>query len=163
MLEDLLEQVEQGRGQAVLLAGEPGIGKTRLLHEFHRLTRDRAGWLQGSAVSFGSSLPFHPLIDLLKRAFSIQATDSDDVIRERIDAATSSFGESFRSSVAFLRSLLSIEASAGEQASLDPKLRRAGIFEAIGRFLHATSEARPLIVVLEDAQWTDQATGSSWG
>jgi hypothetical protein len=34
-------------------------------------------------------LPFHPLIDLLKRAFSIQATDSDDVIRERIDAATS--------------------------------------------------------------------------
>jgi len=163
VLEDLLEQVEQGRGQAVLLAGEPGIGKTRLLHEFHRLTRDRAGWLQGSAVSFGSSLPFHPLIDLLKRAFSIQATDSDDVIRERIDAATSSFGESFRSSVAFLRSLLSIEASAGEQASLDPKLRRAGIFEAIGRFLHATSEARPLIVVLEDAQWTDQATGEFLG
>jgi transcriptional regulator with AAA-type ATPase domain/tetratricopeptide (TPR) repeat protein len=159
MLEDLLAQVEQGRGQAVLLAGEPGIGKSRLLHEFHRLTRDRAVWLEGSAVSFGASLPFHPLIDLLKRAFSAQATDSDEVIRARIDAATASFGESFRPSVRFLRSLLSIEASDREQAPLDPKLRRAGIFEAIGRFLHATSEARPLIVVLEDAQWSDQATG----
>ena len=159
VLEDLLAQVEQGRGQAVLLAGEPGIGKSRLLHEFHRLTRDRAGWLQGSAVSFGSSLPFHPLIDLLKRAFSIQATDSDEVMRGRIDAATSSFGESFRPSVGFLRSLMSIEATDAGQAPLDPKLRRAGIFEAIGRFLHATSEARPLIVVLEDAHWTDQATG----
>jgi transcriptional regulator with AAA-type ATPase domain/tetratricopeptide (TPR) repeat protein len=158
VLEDLLAQVEQGRGQAVLLAGEPGIGKTRLLHEFHRLTRDRAGWLQGSAVSFGNSLPFHPLIDLLKRAFSVRATDSDEAIRDRIDAATASFGESFRSSVGFLRSLLSSEVSA-EQALIDPKLRRAGIFEAIGRFLHATSESRPLVVVLEDAQWTDQATG----
>jgi len=159
VLDDLLAQVEQGRGQAVLLAGEPGIGKSRLLHEFHRLTRDRAGWLQGSAVSFGSSLPFHPLIDLLKRAFSVQATDSDEAIRGRIDATTAPFGESFRPSVGFLHSLLSIDANGAERTPLDPKLRRAGIFEAIGRFLHATSEARPLIVVLEDAHWTDQATG----
>jgi len=159
MLEDLLAQAEQGRGQAVLLAGEPGIGKSRLLHEFHRLTRDRAGWLQGSAVSFGRSLPFHPLIDLLKRACSVQATDSDEAVRGRIDAATSSFGESFRPSVQFLRSLMSVDANDADQAPLDPKLRRAGIYEAIGRFLHATSEARPLIVVLEDAHWTDQATG----
>ena len=42
---------------------------------------------------------------------------------------------------------------------LDPKLRRAGIFEAITQFLHAASEARPLIVVLEDLHWMDQATG----
>jgi tetratricopeptide (TPR) repeat protein len=159
VLENLLAQAEQGRGQAVLLAGEPGIGKSRLLHEFHRLTRDRVDWLQGSAVSFGSSLPFHPLLDLLKRAFSVQATDSDETIRERIDAATASFGEAFRPSVGFLRSLMSVDTNDAEQAPLDPKLRRAGIFEAIGRFLHATSASRPLIVVLEDAHWTDQATG----
>ncbi len=53
VLEDLLSQVEEGRGQAVLLVGDPGIGKTRLLHEFHRSTADRAAWLSGSAVSFG--------------------------------------------------------------------------------------------------------------
>ena len=94
----------------MLLAGDPGIGKTRLLHEFHRLTRDRASWLQGSAVSFGSSLPFHPLIDLLKHAFSIQPTDSDEVIADRIDRTTAPFGEDFRPSVRFLRSLLSMEA-----------------------------------------------------
>ena len=139
LLEDLLAQVEQGRGQAVLIAGDPGIGKTRLLHEFHRRTRGRAAWLQGSAVSFGSSLPFHPLIDLLKNAFSVQASDSDDVIGERIDRATSAAcGEAFRHRSRFLRSLLSIEAGDAALAQLDPKLRRAGIFEAIGRFLHAS-------------------------
>ncbi|HZM97124.1 MAG TPA: sigma 54-interacting transcriptional regulator [Vicinamibacterales bacterium] len=158
LLEDLLTQVEEGRGQAVLLSGEPGIGKTRLLHEFRRRTRDRATWWQGAAVSFGSSLPFHPLIDLLKHAFSMQASDTDEVIGDRIDRATAAFGEAFRPSARFLRSLLSVEAGDSSHASLDPKLRRAGIFEAIGRFLQASSEVCPLIVVLEDLHWMDQAT-----
>ena len=159
VLEDLLLQVEQGNGQAVLVAGDPGIGKTRLLQEFHQRTSGRADWLQGSAVSFGRSLPFHPLIDLLKRAFSVQASDSDEVIGDRIDRATAAFGEAYRPSVPFLRSLLSIDAGDASLAQLDPKLRRAGIFEAIRRFFHAASEARPLIVVIEDLHWMDQATG----
>jgi tetratricopeptide (TPR) repeat protein len=158
LLEDLLAQVEEGRGQAVLLAGEPGMGKTRLLHEFHRRTQDRATWWQGAAVSFGSSLPFHPLIDLLKHAFGVQATDTDEVIGDRIERATAAFGEAFRPSARFLRSLLSIEAGDPSLAPLDPKLRRAGIFEALGRFFHAWSETCPLIVVLEDLHWMDQAT-----
>jgi transcriptional regulator with PAS, ATPase and Fis domain/tetratricopeptide (TPR) repeat protein len=159
VLEDLLRQVEAGDGQAVLVVGDPGIGKTRLLHEFHRRTSGRAAWLHGSGVSFGRSLPFHPLIDLLKRAFSVQASDSDETIGDRIDRTTAPFGDAFRSSVPFLRSLLSIDAGDPSLAHLDPKLRRAGIFEAITRFLHAASEARPLIVVLEDLHWMDQATG----
>jgi transcriptional regulator with AAA-type ATPase domain/tetratricopeptide (TPR) repeat protein len=159
LLEDLLSQVDDGRGHAVLVGGDPGIGKTRLLHEFHRRTRNRAAWLQGSAVSFGSSLPFHPLIDLLKNAFSIETSDSNDVIAGRIDRGTASLGDAFQPSVRFLRSLLSIEAADDAHAKLDPKLRRAGIFEAIAQFLHATSQARPLIVVLEDLQWMDPATG----
>jgi transcriptional regulator with AAA-type ATPase domain/tetratricopeptide (TPR) repeat protein len=159
VLEDLLRQVEDGNGQAVLVAGDPGIGKTRLLNEFHRRTGDRAAWLQGSAVSFGRLLPFHPLIDLLKRAFSVQASDSDEVIGDRIDRTTAPFGEACRASVPFLRSLLSIDAGDASLALLDPKLRRAGIFEAMTQFLHATSETRPLIVVLEDLHWMDQATG----
>ena len=159
LLEDLLAQVEEGRGQAVLLGGEPGIGKTRLLHEFHRLTSDRASWLQGSAVSFGSSWPLHPLIDLLKHAFSIQPSDSDEVIADRIDRITAPFGDTFQPSARFLRSLLSVESADSADMPLDPKLRRAGIFEAIGRFLHAMCRDRPLIVVLEDLHWVDQASG----
>ena len=63
----------------------------------------------------------------------------------------------------FLRSLLSIEDNDAALAQLDPKLRRAGIFEAIARFLRFASEARPVIVVLEDLHWMDQATGEFLG
>ena len=159
LLEDLLAQAERGHGQAVLVAGEPGIGKSRLLDEFRRRTMGRAAWLQGAAVSFGSAWPFHPLIDLLKHAFSIQPTDSDHVIGERIDRATTPLGASFQPAVRFLRSLLSVDPLDPSIAQLDPKLRRAGIFEAIAQFLHASSETRPIIVVLEDLHWMDPATG----
>jgi transcriptional regulator with AAA-type ATPase domain/tetratricopeptide (TPR) repeat protein len=159
LLEDLLSQVEDGRGQAVLLAGDAGIGKTRLLQELHRRTRGRAAWYQGSAVSFGSSLPLHPLVDLLKDVFSIRVSDADEVIGERIDQTTGAFGEPLRGSIGFLRSLLSIEAGDPSLARLDPKLRRAGIFEAIGQLLHGLAGVRPVIVVLEDVHWMDQATG----
>lgn len=81
------------------------------------------------------------------------------MIGDRIDRTTAPFGEGYRPSVPFLRSLLSIDAGDVSLAQLDPKLRRAGIFEAITRFLRAASEARPLIVVLEDLHWMDQATG----
>jgi len=159
LLDDLLRQVEQGRGQGLLVAGDPGIGKSRLLREFRRRTRARATWLQGSAVSFGGALPFHPLIDLLKQAFSVQPGDTDADIDDRIARATTTFGEDFRTSAQFLRALLSIDSADSALTRLDPQLRRAGIFEAITQFLHASSDARPLIVVLEDLHWMDPATG----
>jgi transcriptional regulator with AAA-type ATPase domain/tetratricopeptide (TPR) repeat protein len=159
MLDDLLAQVEDGRGRALLIAGDPGIGKTRLLQEFRRRTRPRAAWLEGAGVSFGSALPFHPLIDLLKNAFAVQPADSDETIGERIDRTVASLNQDVRTSAPFLRSLLSIGASDPSIGQLDPKLRRAGTFEAIARLLHALAEVRPLIVVLEDVHWMDPATG----
>ena len=159
MLEQLLAQAEQGRGEAVLVTGDPGIGKTRLLAEFRRRTDRRATWVRGSAVSFGGSMPFHPLIDLIRDAVAVQPGDGEDVIRVRVDAATAPLGEAFRPSVPFVRELMSIDTGDPSVARLDPKLRRAGIFEALARFLHGLSRQRPLVVVLEDVQWMDQATG----
>jgi transcriptional regulator with AAA-type ATPase domain/tetratricopeptide (TPR) repeat protein len=159
VLENLLTQVDEGSGQTVLVVGEPGIGKTRLLHEFRRRTQGRAAWFQGSAVSFGTSLPLHPLIDLLKDALAVQPGDTDSMIEARIESATAAIGAAFRPSARFLRLLLSVDPADVSLGQLDPKLRRAGIFEAIGGFLQASCEKRPLIVVLEDLHWMDEATG----
>ena len=157
-LDHLLGQVEHGRGQMVLLVGDAGIGKTRLLDEFRQRTADRAAWLEGSAVSFGDSLPLHPLVGLMKAAFAIQADDSNDVIAARLEAAVAPLGDDGRASVPFLRALLDVGPEDPEVARLDPKLRRAGIFEAIAQFLILSSSSRPLVVVLEDLHWMDQAT-----
>ena len=158
MLEDLFTQAQEGRGQAVLLVGDPGIGKSRLLQELHQRTRDRAGWLEGHAVSFGRSLPFHPLIDLLKRACGVDDGDTEQVIGEKIEHAAARLGGELRPPAAFLRAMLSIDPGDAAVAAMDPKLRRAGMFEAVRQFLLASSETRPLVVMLEDAHWMDEAT-----
>ena len=158
LLEQLLEQVENGHGQAVLIAGDPGIGKSRLLEEFQRRSRDRAAWMQGAAVAFGAALPLHPVVDLLRRACAVQPGESDDVIRRRIDSVTGAFGAEFQASVPFLQALVATAAADSSHVPLDPKLRRAATFEAVARFLHASSHARPLVVAIEDVHWMDPAT-----
>ena len=158
LLEDLFTQAQEGRGQAVLLVGDPGIGKSRLLQELRQRTRDRAGWLEGHAVSFGRSLPFHPLIDLLKRACGVDDGDTEQVIGEKIEHAAARLGGELQPPAAFLRAMLSIDPGDGAVAAMDPKLRRAGMFEAVRQFLLASAEARPLVVMLEDVHWMDEAT-----
>jgi tetratricopeptide (TPR) repeat protein len=142
----------------VLLVGEPGIGKSRLLHELHRRTGDRAGWLEGHSVSFGRSLPFHPLIDLLKRACGVDDGDSEQLIGDKIEQTVRRLGDELRASVPFLRAMLSLDPGEEAVAAMDPKLRRAGMFEAVRQFLLASAAARPLIVMLEDVHWMDEAT-----
>ena len=58
----LVEQAASGKGQILAMVGEPGIGKSRLVHEFirHQL---RPGWLvlEGASVSYGKATPYFPL------------------------------------------------------------------------------------------------------
>ena len=139
LLEDLFTQAQEGRGQAVLLVGDPGIGKSRLLQELRLRTSDRAGWLEGHAVSFGRSLPFHPLIDLLKRACSVEDGDSEQVIGDKIEQTAAPFGPALRAAIPFLRSMLSIDPGDPTVTTMDPKLRRAGMFDAVRQLLLASA------------------------
>src|SRR5437867_3195010 len=80
VLTELFAQVKTGRGQVVFHAGDAGIGKSRLLLEFHRTLADRGEdvtWLEGQCVSFGQSIPFLPLIEQLRRIVGIEEFDGE--------------------------------------------------------------------------------------
>jgi DNA-binding NtrC family response regulator/tetratricopeptide (TPR) repeat protein len=157
LLEHLFTQARDGRGQAVLLIGDAGIGKSRLLQELRRRTHDQARWLEGHAVPFGRSLPFYPLIDLLKHACDIDDGDTEQVIGEKIDHAAARLGAG-RPAAGFLRAMLSVDPGDQAVANMDPKLRRAGMFETTRQFLLGFAGARPLVILLEDMHWMDEAT-----
>ncbi len=158
LIEDLLGQTQSGRGQSVLIVGEPGIGKSRLLQELRRRTRGRAGWSEGHAVSFGRSRPFRPVIDLVRHFFHIEEADSEAAIVGKVEANVLSLGSALHTTRPFLRYLLSVDPGDPSVAAMDPKLRRAGMFDALRQLFIAAAQQQPQIVVIEDAHWIDQLT-----
>src|SRR5262249_30266232 len=85
LLRQGLELAGGGRGQVVAVAGEPGVGKSRLVWEFTHSPRTR-GWLvlEASSVSYGKTTTYFPVIELLKSYFQIEPRDDAWKIRERL-------------------------------------------------------------------------------
>ena len=158
LLRERLDQAQAAHGQVVSIVGEPGIGKSRLLRELRRHVRQGATWFEGQALSFAHTIPFHPLINLLRRAFRIDESDPHAVIIEKIERAVLQLGEDLRSTLPFVRYLLSVDPGDPRVLQLDPKLRRAEIFEAMRRQFVRAAERRPIVVVWEDLHWVDRAT-----
>src|SRR5262249_38732875 len=128
LLEERFSLAENSQGQLVLLMGEAGIGKSRLLGEFRCILGERAVWTEGRAVSFGQSMPFHPLIDMLRRTFGIDDGDAGPEIINKIEAGFLESGEQSHPALPFLQYLLSALPADSNVWTMDPKLRRAEIF-----------------------------------
>lgn len=91
---DAFEQAKTGRGQVVFVVVEPGIGKSRLLYELRRRLGEEATWLEGRCISFGQSIAFHPVIDMLKRNFRVDEGDDDPRLPTRSSAPSSASARS---------------------------------------------------------------------
>lgn len=158
-LQNCFAQAQAGHGQMVFLVGDPGIGKSRLLLEFRqRIAATDATWLEGRALSFGSSSVFHPLIDMLKRSAGIEEAEADATVVTKIEQTLLSHSEALRSDLPYLRYLLALDPGDENVRRMDPQLRRNELFRALQRVLFHASELSPRVIVLEDIHWMDQAT-----
>jgi tetratricopeptide (TPR) repeat protein len=157
-LRERFEQARAGRGQVVSIVGEAGIGKSRLLRELRTHVGGVAAWVEGQAVSFGRTIPFHPLIDLLRRAFRIDEGDREAVVVEKVASAVAELGPDLRPALPFVRHLLSVDPGDPAIRQMDAKLRRAETFDVMRGLFVRMGAGRPLVVVWEDLHWADQAT-----
>src|SRR5213596_3560518 len=151
-------QVRSGRGQAVFVLGDAGIGKSRLLFEFRRRIGDTVTWIEGDCISFGQSIPFLPIVQMLKRNFGIEDHDSEERIVARVHHGVAFLGEEAASVEALLRYLLAVDPGDPAVAALDPVQRRARVVTAIHRLTATGSRRRPIVLVVEDAHWIDGAS-----
>ena len=157
-LEECFQRACAGNGQVVFIVGEPGIGKSRLVEELRQRARAQAGWSEGRCVSFGRSMAFHPLIDLLHREFGIDDGDREDAVGMKIDRAFQQLGEDLRAGLPFVQHLLSATPADTAVTQMDPQERRAELFQALRRYFRRAAESEPRVIVYEDIHWMDGAS-----
>jgi class 3 adenylate cyclase/tetratricopeptide (TPR) repeat protein len=158
VLSEAFERARAGRGQVIFVVGDPGIGKSRLLHELRRRVGEDADWQEGHCLSFGRAMAFHPLVDLLRRRFGVDETDAEPAIGAKIEQALGDVDAELRSAAPYVRALLALDPGDAEVRAMNPAQRRGETFEALRRLLVRAAERRPQVLVIEDLHWIDGAS-----
>ena len=157
-LQRALEQARAGHGQIVGVMGEPGLGKSRLFHEFKLTSQTGCLVLEAFAVSHGKASPYLPLIELLKEYFQIEPSDDERSRRERVIGKVLGLDRNLEDILPYLFSLLGIEDETSPLQQMDAQIRRARTFEALKKLFLREGLNQPLILVFEDLHWIDNET-----
>ncbi len=159
VLQDLFAQVADGHGQVVGVVGEPGMGKSRLLLEFRRGLGSRpATVLEGRCVSYGGSIPYLPIVEILRNNCGIVDGDGPDIVAERLAAGLREVGMAPAEWTMYLLHLLGVKDDSGAIEALSPEAIKARTFETLRQLSLKGSRRRPLIFIVEDVHWIDKTS-----
>ena len=158
-LNNLLRRVGDGHGRAVGIVGDPGIGKSRLVAEFHRQLADqRITWVEGRCFSYGMAIPYALLLDLLRSNCGIFETDTPEAITEKVRSGLRQVAMDPEQDGPVLLHLLDVENVSGAPILSNPEAIKSRVFEILRRISIKASHQRPLVLVLEDLHWVDKVS-----
>lgn len=148
-LRGLLAAASSGHGQLALISGEAGTGKSRLAAEIAS-EATTAGFLvlQGRCFEQDPSNPYAPLVDLLRSQLAQHA----------VAMRTAALDPSARELLVLLPGILPPPGDLVTEPGIDPEARQRRLVAALRRYLSNLADAQPLLLVFEDAQWSDDAS-----
>jgi class 3 adenylate cyclase/tetratricopeptide (TPR) repeat protein len=149
---------QSGRGQVVAAMAEPGMGKSRLFHEFKLISQSDWMVLEAFSVSHGKATAYLPVIDLLHEYFAIEPGDDPRRRREKVGGKVLMLDRKLEDTLPFLLPLLGLGEGDDQSAQIGPLVRRRRMQEAIKRILLRESLNQPLMVIFEDLHWIDGET-----
>ncbi len=154
------EQVKEGQGGVILLSGEAGVGKSRLLKELkEHLTTEAPLWLELYCSPYHRNSALHPIIDFLQRRLRFDREDAPQEKLSKLETALHGFGFSLPEIVPLFASLLSLPLPAQYASlTLTPQRQKQKLQETLLAFLLALTEKQPVLLVAEDLHWADPST-----
>jgi tetratricopeptide (TPR) repeat protein len=157
-MQHALELARNGHGQMVAAVGEPGVGKSRLFHEFKAVSQSGAMLLEAYSVSHGKASAYLPVTELLRDYFRIVPEEDARQRREKVAGKIVILDRNLEDTLPYLYALLGIAEGDASLAQMDAQILRRSTYEAIKRVLVRESLNQPLIVIFEDLHWIDTDT-----
>jgi predicted ATPase/energy-coupling factor transporter ATP-binding protein EcfA2 len=160
LLLDRWERAKEREGQVVLLSGEPGIGKSRIVQSLREMLRDeRHTRLSYYGSPYHQNTALHPFIEQLERAAGFKREDTPELQLYKLELLLSQATGQTREQAPLIARLLSVPVGERYPPSLlSPQRQKEQTLEVLAEQLGALAAQNPVLVVFEDAQWVDPSS-----
>ena len=152
------ERARQGDGQLVLIVGEPGLGKSRLLEEFHVRLRDTPHtWSEWTCSQLLQNTPLHPIAEWGRQRFGGADVPAEQRLAE-LESSLAQVKLDPVENVPLLAPLLDIPLSQERVPALAPEELRRRQLAALTAWVMAGGRVQPIVLAFEDLHWADPTT-----
>ncbi len=146
-----------GKLSTVFICGEAGTGKSRLIEEYQKIHgADTVFWSEGHAHDFAHGIPYHPIVDLLGRAWGIQGDDPPDDVKTKIESQLTKLRVETKETTPYVLSLYAMEHP--DLIGVSPEYWKRKLFAALQKVFEAMAARGPSVFFFEDLHWADPST-----
>ena len=155
----------RGRGQVVLIQGEAGVGKSRLVEGLREAAGKDHIWVAIRCSPFHTASAYHPIVEHLKRVFGWEPEDTAQQHLAKLEAGLGNFKTlPLAESVRLFADLMSVPAPEDSypRLAMTAQQQRDATLDAIIAWLIETAERTPVLMAWEDLHWADPTTWKPW-
>jgi class 3 adenylate cyclase/predicted ATPase len=152
-------QAREGEGRVVLIGGEPGIGKSRLVQVLHeRIAGERYADLRYQCSPYHLNSPLYPITEQIEAVAGFARDDTPEQKLDKLEALLQGSPEQHTEAVPLFAALLSLPTERYPPHKLSPRKQKERTLEALSDQIEIVSRREPVLMVFEDVHWIDPTT-----
>jgi class 3 adenylate cyclase/tetratricopeptide (TPR) repeat protein len=154
------ERTCEGEGQMVLVVGEAGIGKSRLVAEFHERIRETPHiWMESAGEQLFENTPFHAISEMLSQWLELQGGVGSNEQAARLERALDSVGLKVDDAAPLVADLLQLQVGARYQGvTFTPEEKRRRLLAVLTGWTLGAVRLQPMVMAVEDLHWLDPSS-----